>query len=142
MTVYSDMAHGETILDGSTAGAIEKLARKRTTFETQVNLCVALAHERMLDKAVPVCDAAIALSKKQADRLRRSNEFGRWSKQIGNTGAAIALTNRGVLYAIEGNREQARALFEQAIGLGSREESAALNLNRLNAKADAGRAPQ
>ena len=135
MTVYSNMAHGRTILDGSEKKAISKLARDNGArvryLEGQINLCVAYTKTRQVRKATEACDAAIEQSLNDAKRIKRSSSFGRYAVQIANTGRAIALTNRGVLHAIAGEEAQARAKFESAMELQSTEQSARENLALL-----------
>ena len=49
-----------------------------------------------------------------------------------DTDRAIALTNRGVLHALNGQNDLARERFEQALDLKSRERSAEINLSLLD----------
>lgn len=143
MTVYSNMAHGKKILDGSEKRAIAKLARKDDLhagyLEGEINLCVAYTKAKQVEKATAACDSAIALSLKDAKRIKRSTPFGRSSVQVADTGRAIALTNRGVLHAIAGETAQARAKFEMAMELKSTEQSAKANLAVLESKLAASR---
>lgn len=138
MTVYSDMAHGQKVLDGAETRAIQRLSRNGKArvgyLEGQVNLCVAYAKTRQAEKAVEACDSAIESSLKQAQRLEQTRKFGRRSTQVADTGLAIALTNRGVLHAIAGEENDARAKFEMAIDLESTEQSARANLALLESR--------
>ena len=54
--------------------------------------------------------------------------FGRRTTQVADSGRAIALTNRGVLHAVSGETDKARLMFEMALMLNSKEESARTNL--------------
>ena len=58
--------------------------------------------------------------------------FGRRTTQVADTGRAIALTNRGVLHAVSGETDKARLMFEMALMLNSKEESARTNLRFLD----------
>ena len=69
---------------------------------------------------------------KDARRLERSRMFGRQTTQVADTGRAIALTNRGVLHAVTGEKDKARLMFEMALMLKSKEESARTNLRFLD----------
>jgi len=135
MTVYSDLAYGQKVLDGAETKAIRKLSRngeaKVKYLEGQTNLCVAYTKTKQVGKATVACDSAIESSLAKARRLGRTKEFGRQSAQVANTGRAIALTNRGVLHALAGEHEEARAKFELAIELQSTEQSAKSNLALL-----------
>lgn len=136
MTVYSDLAHGSAILDGEFDAVVDKLAGRSGSgsrdLVNQVNLCVAYTKTKQLEKATAACDSAIAISVREARRLARTEPFGRRTTLIADTDRAIALTNRGVLYAIAGKPEKARVMFEMAMLLESKEESASTNLARLD----------
>ena len=135
MTVFSDLAHGEEILMGASGEAIAKLSRDKRSaskqLEDQINLCVAYAKTNQFDEAIAACDSAIDTSAKMARRIKRSGLYGRESVRMAATGRAIALTNRGVLHAIAGERERARELFETAVELRSNDSAAELNLTYL-----------
>ena len=64
MAVIVDDAHGRAVVSGKYSTAIEKItAGKRKSsddFSEQVNLCVAYAKTREIEKARNACDAAIA----------------------------------------------------------------------------------
>ena len=132
MTVYSDAAHGSKIIDGAPKDVIAKLSSKdgarSNALAGQVNLCVAYTKTMQLEKAAEICDSAIAAALKDARRLERSGIFGRQTTQVADTGRAIALTNRGVLHAVTGEKAKARLMFEMALMLKSKEESARTNL--------------
>ena len=141
MTVYSDAAHGTDILNGAPQEVIAKLSRKADAHSNhlagQVNLCVAYTKTNQLEKATEICDSAVAAALKDARRLERSKMFGRQTTQVADTGRAIALTNRGVLHAVTGEKAKARLMFEMALMLKSREESARTNLLFLEREAAA-----
>lgn len=135
MTVYSDSAHGTAILDGQSAEVVSKLADQSgdgsRDLAEQVNLCVAFTKTKQLEKATAACDDAVAMSVREARRLDRTGRFGRRTTRVADTGRAIALTNRGVLYAIAGDEDKARVMFEMAMLLKSKEKSASTNLAQL-----------
>lgn len=135
MTVYSDSAHGTAILDGQSAEVVSKLADQSgdgsRDLAEQVNLCVAFTKTKQLEKATAACDDAVAMSVREARRLDRTGRFGRRTTRVADTGRAIALTNRGVLYAIAGDEDKARVMFEMALLLKSQEKSASTNLAHL-----------
>jgi hypothetical protein len=139
MTVYSDVAHGTDIIDGAPQEVISKLSRKfdarSNELAGQVNLCVAYTKMKQLEKAMEVCDSAIAAALKDARQMERSNIFGRQTTIVADTGRAIALTNRGVLHAVTGEKAKARLMFEMALMLKSKEESARANLRFLEREA-------
>lgn len=133
MTVYSDTAHGTEIIDGTPQAVIAKLSRRADAgsnhLADQVNLCVAYTKTKQLEKATEICDSAVAAALEDARRLERSRIFSkRKMTQVADTGRAIALTNRGVLHAVTGEKAKARLMFEMALMLKSKEESARTNL--------------
>ena len=136
MTVYSDTRHGSAVLEGSPDDVISKLMRDHDDnpkyLADLISLCVAYTRTKQIDRAVEACDYAIAAADKEARRLERSSPFSGYRTREADTGRAIALTNRGVLHAVSGQSDQARAMFEQALGLKSREASAATNLSLLD----------
>jgi hypothetical protein len=136
MTVYSDTRHGSAVLEGSPDDVISKLMRDHKGnpkyLADLITLCVAYTQTKQIDRAVEACDYAITAAEKEARRLERSGPFSSYYTRKADTGRAIALTNRGVLHAVSGQSDQARVMFEQALGLRSREESAAINLSLLD----------
>ena len=136
MTVYSNVAHGSAILDGKSEKVVDKLVRRSErnsrNLASYINLCVAYAKTKQLDKATRACDTAIAARVSEADRLEKHDVFGRQTTMVADTGRAIAHTNRGVLHAISGEHDEARVMFEMAMQLESSEESAQQNLTRLD----------
>ena len=121
MAVVSDASQGRTILYGSYEKAIDKLAMKKARshnrFSTYNNLCVAYTKTKNLEKAVQACDAAIAHTAVRRD-------------------LAVALSNRGVLFAVSGNTEKARQSFEEALELNAYDKDPGINLSLLNSMAE------
>lgn len=137
MVVYSDSGYGESVLEGDLDGAISKLMRRDgevNDFAEQVSLCVALTKSRQFKQATEYCDMAIARSAHEARRLRGT--YGIHSTRTAAAPRALALTNRGVLHALAGEPEEARALFEMAREADLMEEYAQNNLARLNLSMD------
>ena len=113
MTVIRDSAQGETIIRGRYESALERLEEdgRRDRFARRNNLCVAHARAGDLVAAQAACDAAIDLAREKAIgvpphvvRLHQRHE-------------ALALTNRGVLAAMQGRNDAAREDFAAAIAL-------------------------
>lgn len=133
MTVYSDTRHGSTILDGTPEVAISDLMHNRNGnprfLADLITLCVAYTQTKQIDRAEDACDYAITAAEKQA---RRSDSYGMYNSRTPDTDRAIALTNRGVLHALNGQNDLAREMFEQAMDLKSREKSAEINLSLLD----------
>ena len=133
MVVFSDQRHGVTVAKGKYEKAIEKLTakpeRKRDAFETRTNLCVAYTKSGELEKATASCDAALALIReKQARTASPSADV----ELANERSLALALSNRGVLYAVHGDHENARSNFEEAMGLKARLAVPKRNLARLD----------
>ena len=136
MGVLLNKAHGRSIEAGKYAKAVAKMAHRleesSKDFGTQNNLCVALVKTNSLDKAATACDAAVAEASKLgktalASKKRRQSE----AEESRRADLAIALFNRGVLLAVQGNTDKALKDFESAASLGSRHTKlAAENLQR------------
>ncbi len=136
MTVLLDKAHGNVIASGSFERAIRKLSGRAKTasqHEQLTNLCVAYAKTKQVDAALESCDAAIDLLKaKQADLYSGpAREASR--ERVLQSDLSIALSNRGVLFAVTGDYERAREFFQAAIELPADRSKAGQNLERLTA---------
>lgn len=137
MGVLLNKAYGESIEAGKYERAITRMARhlerERVDFGAQNNLCVAFVKTHDLDKAATACDAAVARASKLKNRgLSTKKRRKSLVDESNREDLAIALSNRGVLLAVQGNEDQARKDFEAAASLGSRHTKiAAENLQRL-----------
>jgi tetratricopeptide (TPR) repeat protein len=135
MTVYSDMAQGRAILDGEAGELIEKLDENRSgkafTLEENNNLCVAFTQASQVDNARTACDAAVLASAERTQRTHRFHSKRSLGVRRAKTGQAVALANRGVLYALTGELDAARELFEMALELDSKMSQIKTNLALL-----------
>ena len=137
MGVLLNKAYGRTIDAGKYEKAVAKMAHRlddsSTGFGMKNNLCVAFVKTHNLDEAATACDAAVA----EASKLEKSALSGKKRHQSEaaeshRADLAIALLNRGVLLAVQGNTDKAQKDFESAASLGSRHTKlAAENLQRL-----------
>lgn len=130
MNVFGDTAMGTAVEGGAYETVIEKLtekdARGARRIADQVNLCVAYAKTKQIDKATESCDRALEMA---GTTVRRASfETLRAAQARANDQRAIALINRGVLHAVVGEDDKAQDLFEAAANLGTDNTSAALNL--------------
>ena len=112
MTVIRDAAYGAKIVKGEVNNAIEEInsisVRAADEFFVKNNLCVAYTMTAKFDDASIVCSEAVDLIAEQAAQ-DDSSTSARYH--------AIALSNRGVLRALEGSGDLARQDFEAARGL-------------------------
>lgn len=139
MVVYTDTAHGQSVVQGDLDETVSSLTRRDgqvEDFAEQVSLCVALTKSRQFEQAAKYCDMAIAQSAQEARRIRGTLGNGRRSARTATTPKALAMTNRGVLHALAGEPEEARVLFEMARDADLMEEYAQNNLARLNLSKD------
>ena len=91
----------------------------RMSFEAMTGLCVAYLKSGDLDRAATSCDGAIDSLSRQERALIRQAGSRRQGKAAFSRYMAVALTNRGVLYAAMGETQAAREYFEQALELRS-----------------------
>ncbi len=112
MAVIEDIAYGKDIVDGdldqAIAGIEARSYSKNEAFAVNNNLCVALTMKADFEKAAEVCETAVEVSK---SRLSIEKDFG---FSVGTRNYAMALTNRGVLRLVTGEKELAKADFELA----------------------------
>lgn len=135
MMVIEDASFGPQLLSGDYDEAIEKLsaikAGKRNYFATQTNFCVAYTKARQVDKAIAACDAALAFAEKKANSVAGSKYGDPVARKEVQSNLAVALSNRGVLFAVVGKPDQAKKYFETAIQLKGRNDFAEANNSRL-----------
>ena len=133
MTVYEDRAQGRAILEGSPQAMIDLVTEEDSgadlSFEENVNLCVALTQVKRVADATRACDAAVDTSHKEARRIKRMASPAFIPPGETKDVIVLALTNRGVLYAITGERDKARELFEEALDLQTRRSNSQLRAN-------------
>lgn len=103
MAAISDAAYGEDLLLGQYERLIGELGGKKVRqserFVVHNNLCVAYVLAKDLDNARRACDVAVKTSARS-----------QIAKHV-----AVALTNRGVIYALSGDTAAARRDFKAAI---------------------------
>ena len=133
MTVYEDMAQGRAILEGSPQAMIDRVTQEDSgadlSFPENVNLCVALTQVKRVADATRACDAAVNASRKEARRLKRTASPAFMPSGETKDVIVLALTNRGVLYAVTGELEKARELFNEALDLQTRRSNSQLRAN-------------
>lgn len=131
----SDAAYGRKISSGEFDDAIQSItAAKRhgtDAIYASMNLCVAYVVTRDLENAANACDAAIVgteerLAEVLEHRSRHSSKAKAYRKFL-----AIAYSNRGVLRALGGTDDLARADFEKALALKAKLRAPKVNLARL-----------
>ena len=116
LVVYNDSDQGKRLIRGEYEAVLDGIGKTPfSRFERSNNLCGSRVLAKDFQLAEEACDAAVAAT---------ANQYGR----------AMALSNRGVLHALKGERQLARADFEMAIDLSDDIAAAASNLERLEAK--------
>ena len=135
VAVISDAAQGRKVLQGQYEHAIDSIRSPRrgayARYYAANNLCVAYVMTRNVEAAATACENAITtmatMVKKQDNKPTLSGHAKAQRKFL-----AIALSNRGVLNAINGDEDLARADFKKALELGTRIEAPAINMARLS----------
>lgn len=134
MTVVSDEAYGREVMAGELDVAIKRIetSNKRRTddFFAHNNLCVAYTKNGQFSDAEKACDAAIA--KTRSERQLRASDYS----QVDRRYAAMALSNRGVLRALMGEKQRAAEDFSAAVDLKARIGAPRRNLEYLQTRAD------
>ncbi len=136
MTAISNASFGEEVTVGKYEKAIEKITapsyKTKTSFSAATNLCVAYTKTGDLDLASKNCDMALEKTRARVKSgrssvLTKAIGFGRTPTDL-----AIALSNRGVLHAVQGEMDLARQVFLEAIDVKSELEAAQINLARMD----------
>ena len=135
MTAISNASFGQQVTVGKYGQAIEKITspkfKTKTSFSAVTNLCVAYTKTGDLGRAAAKCDTALEKTRARV-KFRRSGDliqpagYGRTPADL-----AIALSNRGVLHAVQGETDLAREVFLEAIDLEAGLEAPQINLARL-----------
>jgi tetratricopeptide (TPR) repeat protein len=132
MTVIADSKQGKQVVDGRYDQAIEWIeSRSGRSFDANTNLCVAYTKSGALDEAQESCEAAIAEGRRPYQSGARAALHNSVNESVARTNLALALSNRGVLYAAQLKPELAKESFVEAIELGSRLAAPKQNLARL-----------
>jgi tetratricopeptide (TPR) repeat protein len=138
MAVFSDSAHGAKILSGNYDKAITKIhtgSRSADELHVQTNLCVAYAKSGDMEAAETACEEAVVLAK--SVRKNNTSSFsGETAAQRHARYLAIALSNRGVLRAVMGDREGAKKDFDAAMAQHPHVSSVKANLERIGVKSE------
>ena len=129
LATIEDAAFGAKILAGDYTQAIDKIAARgestlsdeQDRFFRNTNLCVAHTMLGEFEDAKAVCDAAVI-------EVTNAKQIKRFVKR---RYLSIALSNRGVMYAVMGDAALARQDFVAAIESGRRVAVAKTNLGRL-----------
>lgn len=137
LAAISDEAYGHAVVAGDYDEAIARLQskaeRRLPGFSVHNNLCVALVASGRLTAAAEACDQAV----KNGYRLVKLNRDAPLHLR---RDYAMALSNRGVLRALDGALDQARTDFEKAVRQRARLDEPSENLARLEAVAGSGAA--
>lgn len=111
--VDDETRHGQALMRGETERAIQALeksmSKRSPTFAVYNNLCVAQILSKDLVAAKASCDAAL-----EASSVSQRRGFVGWLLQPKRQNRASALVNRGVIYALTGEPENARRDFAEA----------------------------
>lgn len=136
MAVIIDAAHGHKVQKGEYAKAITRLAdakrRFPDEFARQNNLCVAYTKTGDLDRAEQACDAAVEFVESKGVRAVKGFALPDVRENAYRVYKAIALSNRGVVRALQGDVKFALRDFEQANDLKARVRGPKSNLARLS----------
>ncbi len=134
LAVIKDAAKGRAILSENYHRAIDGLEAKKARgirgFYIANNLCVAYVKSGQLDESLRACGLAVdlvdGLIGPQTPAGRNPVSAGTYRKYL-----AIALSNRGVAYAVNGSYELARGDFTAAIAVRADLNQPETNLARL-----------
>ena len=133
MTVIRDAAHGGKVLFGKHNEAIERINSGKTrvseTFYADTNLCVAYTLSAKFDDAETACDRALTDVTEASAKTRITKDERALRRYY-----ALALSNRGVLRALDGNQQHAEQDFAVAMALDTGVTAPGNNLQRLRTR--------
>ena len=133
MAFFTDSAQGSKILTGKYEQAIAKINTKTSyndSLHVKTNLCVAYTKSGNIEEAAVACEEAVVAAK-TFRKVRRSDLAVETPAQIRARYLAIALSNRGVLKAVMGDFDAARADFDAALAQQARFASVQANIEKL-----------
>jgi tetratricopeptide (TPR) repeat protein len=127
------MAFGDRVLREDYDKVIELLERRERkgidAFYRATNLCVAYIKTGALEEAEASCNSAV--ERIEQFLAERGTIHSPQERQAVRRLHAVALSNRGVAFAVSGQSERAQADFEAAGSIESRLKEPAINLARL-----------
>ena len=138
MAVISDQSYGKKVIAGDYDSAIELVTSKKqrgaNVFPASMNLCVAYTKKGELDMAEQACETAVTEARANVARKRRNALGSTYGTVAPLRDLALALSNRGVLRAAQGETDRARADFSEAVSLDTGLDAPEINLARLGAR--------
>ena len=136
MTVISDESGSSKVLKGDYASAIARITsakqNSRNGFASLTNLCVAYTKLGKLERAGETCEAAVQLVRERRDVRTRVDKRDDATAAADRKDLAVALSNRGVLFAARGEWERAFDDFEASHDLDASLRAPTTNLARLD----------
>lgn len=138
MAVISDLSYGNKVMTGDYDRAIELVTAKKQqgadVFPANTNLCVAYTKKGELEQAELACETAVIEARAALVRKRRGNVGSPIGTRVPLRELALALSNRGVLRAVQGETDKARSDFTEAASLETGLDAPEINLARLGAR--------
>lgn len=138
LTAISNASYGSQVTKGEYDYAIDRITspgfNKQDSFESTVNLCVAYTKTGSLENAAMTCDAAISKVRQRMDSGSAFVLSSLPGYAVPERDLAVALSNRGVLRAVQGEIELARQDFAAAVELKTGLDAPKINLIRLESE--------
>ena len=142
VSVIKDAAYGALILDENYEAAIKELeqveAEGLEAFYAATNLCIAYLKTGELPEAKENCDIAVQEIETVLDTWVPNHALYPENQRQRRGFLAIALTNRGVVQAVDGNESLAKADFLAATQVRSRLDQPEANLAHFSQMAALG----
>jgi tetratricopeptide (TPR) repeat protein len=136
MLVVDDTLSGRKVLSGDFDTVIDDFSadkvRVQNIFATYTNICVAYTKSKQVEKAIEACDLAVSHTEKVYKQVDGSKKATRTKRQQARENLAVALSNRGVLFAVSGKGEKAMESFETAVRLDADQRYVRANISRLS----------
>ena len=134
VSAIRDAAYGQKVMSNRIDVAIEKLEKTSSKgihgFYVATNLCVAYLKSGAYDNAEKTCDLAVARISKELES-EEALHGSRAAERSYRRFLSVALSNRGVARAVNGDTKLAREDFEAALAIRSNAREPQINLSRL-----------
>jgi hypothetical protein len=133
LSVYEDTAGATNVLAGRYEAAVKQLSNGGATYNNEyakTNLCVALIMAHQTEAATSACDEAI---KRARSAMPHNVAFATFDEKHL---LALAYSNRGVLYFLQKQPQQASEAVAQARTFAPKADFVAANLRVMNSKSD------
>jgi tetratricopeptide (TPR) repeat protein len=133
-TVIDTARHGVEVVNGDYDEAIARIrshAGNQTNFSESTNLCIAYTKLGDADVAMVYCNRAVGIARETDGMRRTRGAYASFGKPGRDLDLVVALSNRGVAHAANGDHAMALEDLQEADALRPRLKAVPRNLDVL-----------